>query len=141
MSELVARLDVPLGDGAPSAARHAVRAVLQGWGYHDDDWLHAAALIVSELVTNAVRHGGGCVEVTAESHDGQVVLAVVDGSSVVPRRRDPDGTGGRGIAVIDALALRWGIHDHRGGKRVWAELPPIPVRSAWRPAAAEEGLA
>lgn len=122
MSELTARLDVPLGVHAPRTARHALVAVLQGWGYHDEEWLEAAAVVTSELVTNAVQHGGGCVEFRVESHEGRVVLSVADGSSVVPRRRDPDGIGGRGIAVIEGFSTAWGVHDHEGGKRVWVEL-------------------
>ncbi|MFG2053135.1 ATP-binding protein [Micromonospora sp. NPDC048930] len=128
MSELTAHLDVPLGVHAPGAARRAITAVLEGWGFRDQDWLDAAAVIASELVSNAVRHGGGCIEFTARCHERRVVLSVADGSSVVPRRRDPDSAGGRGIAVIEALSDRWGVHDHEGGKRVWVELPPcLPV--------------
>jgi anti-sigma regulatory factor (Ser/Thr protein kinase) len=85
--------------------------------------------VVGELVTNAVRHGGGCVAFSVESHDGHVTLAVADGSSVVPRRRRPDDRGGRGIAVIEGLSARWGVHDHQGGKRVWVELAPCPGKS------------
>jgi anti-sigma regulatory factor (Ser/Thr protein kinase) len=102
MSELTAQLDLPLGVGAPAPSRHAVVAVLRGWGYRDERWLEAAALVVSELVTNAVRHGGGAVAFTVQAHAGRVVLCVSDGSSVVPRRRDPDDDGGRGLAVIEA---------------------------------------
>ena len=60
--------------------------------------------------------------------DGHVTLAVADGSSVVPRRRRPDDSGGRGIAVIEGLSARWGVHDHCG-KRVWVELAPCPDTS------------
>ncbi|MEO3778426.1 ATP-binding protein [Micromonospora sp. B11E3] len=136
MSELTAHLDLPLGIHAPGAARRAVTALLEGWGFRDEEWLDAAAVVTSELVTNAVRHGGGCVEFTAEAHEGRVVLSVADGSSVVPRRRDPDGVGGRGIAVIEALSARWGVHDHEGGKRVWVELRPYPGRPVRSPGSA-----
>jgi anti-sigma regulatory factor (Ser/Thr protein kinase) len=138
MSELAARLDVPLGLAAPGTARRAVRAVLQGWGYHDAEWLDVAAVVTSELITNAVRHGGGCVEFTVESHEGRVVLAVADGSPVAPCRRDPDQAGGRGIAVIEAFSEQWGVHNHEGGKRVWVELPPSPDRHDGQPATARE---
>ncbi|MEV4639521.1 ATP-binding protein [Actinoplanes sp. NPDC049548] len=123
MSALTARFDVPLGTTAPRSARHAVTAVLQGWGYRDEIWLDRAAVVVSELVTNAVRHGGGCVELSLECYDGEVTIFVADGSSVVPRRREPDATGGRGLELIDAMTIRWGVRDHEGGKQVWAELP------------------
>ncbi|MDI6100898.1 ATP-binding protein [Actinoplanes sp. NEAU-A12] len=126
MSELTAHLDVPLDRGAPAAARHAVTAVLAGWGFHDADWLDGTAVIVSELVTNAVRHGGGCVALQLEAHAGRVVVSVADGSSVMPRRRDPDAIGGRGIALIEALAAGWTVQNHQGGKRVRVELFPCP---------------
>ncbi|MBG0561048.1 ATP-binding protein [Actinoplanes aureus] len=126
MSALTAQLDVPLSREAPAAARHAVTAVLAGWGFRDTDWLDAAAVVVSELVTNAVRHGGGCLALRLEAHDERVVVSVADGSSVVPRRRDPDGVGGRGIALIEALSAGWTVQNHQGGKRVLVELVPCP---------------
>ncbi len=126
MSALTAHLDVPLHHGAPGAARRAVVAVLGGWGFRDPDWLDAAAVVVSELVTNAVRHGGGCIALQVEAHDRRVVVSVADGSSVVPRRRDPDDVGGRGIALIEALAENWTVHNHEGGKQVRVMLLPCP---------------
>lgn len=58
MGERTAHFDLPLGPQAPAAARHAVTAVPGGWGFSDRTWLHDAAVVVSELVSNAVRHGG-----------------------------------------------------------------------------------
>ncbi|GIE36375.1 hypothetical protein Ait01nite_094200 [Actinoplanes italicus] len=129
MSELTAHLDVPLDRSAPAAARRAVAAVLEGWGFHDADWLDAAAVVVSELVTNAVRHGGGCVSLQLEAHGGRVIVSVADGSSVVPRRRDPDGVGGRGMALIEALSAGWTVENYQGGKRVRVELPHLDRES------------
>ncbi|WP_051809045.1 ATP-binding protein [Actinoplanes subtropicus] len=126
MSELTARLDLPLGASAPGTARRVVVAVLDGWGFSDETWLDCAALIVSEVVTNAVRHGGGCLAFAIESTGGRVVISASDASSLVPRRRDPDPAGGRGIALIEAFGARWGVDDQDGGKRVWVELPPCP---------------
>lgn len=126
MSELTAHLDVPLDRGAPAAARRAVTVVLAGWGFRDADWLDGTAVIVSELVTNAVRHGGGCVALQLEAHAGRVVVSVIDGSPVAPRRRDPDEVGGRGIALIEALSAGWTVQSHHGGKRVRVELLPCP---------------
>ncbi|MEV0902049.1 ATP-binding protein [Actinoplanes sp. NPDC049802] len=126
MSELTAHLDVPLGRSAPAAARRAATAVLAGWGFRDTDWVDACAVVVSELVTNAVRHGGGLIELSLEAHGGRVTVSVADGSSVVPRRRDPDGIGGRGIALIEALSAGWHVENHHGGKRVRVELEPYP---------------
>lgn len=120
MSELTSRLDLPLGAGAPGRARHAVTAVLQAWGFRDEAWLGAAAVLVSELVTNAIRHGARLVELTVESRARRVRLSVADGT-VVPRPRD-DPDGDRRLALIAALSTRWGVRDDAGGKRVWVEL-------------------
>jgi anti-sigma regulatory factor (Ser/Thr protein kinase) len=132
VSQLNARLDLPLGVVAPTAARRAMRSVLMGWGYRDPDWLDEAELIVSELVSNAVRHGGGCIELSMQSHDHQVVTRAADGSSVVPRRRyhlGPDA-GGLGLKIIEAYGAGWGAEDYQGGKRVWVRLRPYPGASS-----------
>jgi len=85
MAELTTSIDLPLGETAPRVACLALRAVLIGWGSADADWLNNAELVVSELVSNAVLHGGGCLELVAAEHDGQVVVSAADGSAVVPR--------------------------------------------------------
>lgn len=126
MSELTGRFDLPLDVDAPAAARRGARAMLTGWGYHHRDWLDTAMVVISELVANAVRHGGGCLSLDLHARDGQVTIGVADGSAVLPRRRDADDDGGRGLAVVEALADRWGVHDHHEGKRVWAQLPRHP---------------
>ncbi|MEU4690697.1 ATP-binding protein [Actinoplanes sp. NPDC023714] len=126
MSALTAHFDLPLDSSAPGWARSAVKAVLGGWGLRDQAWLDDATTVVSELVTNAVRHGGGAVVVDVEAYGRQVTLSVADGSSVVPRRREPDGTGGLGLRIIESLTTRWFVQSYEGGKRVRAELRPFP---------------
>jgi hypothetical protein len=64
--------------------------------------------------------------VDVEAYGRQVIVSVADGSSVVPRPREPDGTGGLGLTIIEALTTRWYVQAHQGGKRVRAELPPCP---------------
>ena len=128
MSELTARFDLPLGIEAPAAARRALASMLSGWGFHDEQWVYGARVVVTELVNNAVIHGGGCLSLELTAHDGDVTIAAADGSAVVPRRREADRTGGRGLMLIEALSTDWGVHDHEGGKRVWVQLPPYPQR-------------
>jgi anti-sigma regulatory factor (Ser/Thr protein kinase) len=132
LAEFTAHVDLPLTDHAPRVARAGIRATLAGWGFTDPEWLDAAALVVSELVSNAVRHGGGCLALELSAHDDHVTVAAVDGSAVVPRRRDahgrPDIDGGRGLAIIEASVQRWGVQDHHGGKRVWVLLAPYPFQ-------------
>lgn len=48
------------------------------------------------------------------------------GSAVVPHRRAAGADGGRGVGVIEALSVRWGVDDYPGGKRVWVQLLPHP---------------
>jgi anti-sigma regulatory factor (Ser/Thr protein kinase) len=126
MSELSARFDMPLSAYAPRMARRAVGAVLAGWGFTEPEWLDDASILVSELVANAVNHGGGCLELRVQAHGDRVIVSAADGSSVVPRRRSPDDAGGRGLALIEALGAGWGVEDYEGGKRVWIELVRCP---------------
>jgi len=129
VSELRARLDVPPGAAAPRGARKTIRPLLTAWGFTDGDWLDVAELVVSELVANAVRHGGGLLEIAVQAHESQVTISVADSSKVAPQRRTPDLTGGYGLALIDHLAAAWGVDDFEGGKRVWARLPPVSARA------------
>jgi hypothetical protein len=112
----------------PSARMHA-RVVAGAWrlaGLADD-----LELIVSELVTNAVRVAADspmrppavCLRL---SSDGRSLLVEVwDPSRRAPVRVQPDpfGERGRGLYLVDALSTRWGwFHAPSGGKVVWAEL-------------------
>lgn len=79
-------------------------------------------MVVSELVSNATRHGGGCLQLDSQAHGQQVTIGAADGSAAVPRRRDPGLAGGFGIALIEALTINWGVHEHENGERVWVEF-------------------
>ena len=98
--------------------------VLGLWGLGDAETAFDALLVVSELVGNAVRHGADRVVLALEQSADVLVVAVEDGSAVLPGARDldPDAESGRGMRIVEAVALRWGVSELSPGKRVWAEL-------------------
>lgn len=116
-----ARLALPAKATSPSRARRFVTATLAGWGVESDD----AALVVSELVTNALLHARTSMTVElAEDGDDVVRLSVSDGSAQALQERHfslESGTG-RGLRLLDALALAWGVDEHKSGKTVWCRL-------------------
>ncbi|MFD7900258.1 ATP-binding protein [Streptomyces sp. NPDC059568] len=80
-------------------------------------------LIVSELVTNSIRHGaepGGSVLVAIESTAENIRIEVHDPVRRRPRFIEPDERGGRGLFIVQALAETWGVTDRDFGKAVWA---------------------
>lgn len=131
MSGYRAKVELPPTMQAPATARGVVGALLRGWGLLDLS--EDARIVVSELVTNAVKHVGGeaSFELELVLHGDALRLSLADGSSVRPLARalGGDTEGGRGVRIIELLATRWGVEDHEGGKRVWAELRPRPGQS------------
>ncbi len=121
-------------DASASSVRVARRFVerhLEEHGRHDA--VPDALLVVSELATNAVEHGGTPFDVMVEVRDHSVVLEVTDGSAVLPTRRDAatDEERGRGLQLVAALAADCGVRGSaRGGKSVWAALDTVAVRRA-----------
>ena len=83
-----------------------------------------AALVTTELVTNAVIHGRSVVDLDLYVDDDGICLSVADLGPGVPAIRVPDTTGGGyGLHIVEKLATRWGHQAiHPQGKRVWAEL-------------------
>jgi GAF domain-containing protein len=90
-----------------------------------------AALLTSELVTNAVLHAATPLSVTLHVLTGRIRVDVADGSPVIPALKEygPDAATGRGLTLFNTLASGWGVHPVPGGKIVWFELPVnVPVR-------------
>jgi anti-sigma regulatory factor (Ser/Thr protein kinase) len=86
-----------------------------------------AELVLSELVTNAARHGEGPIEVRLGLAEGVLRIEVEDDShrtppDVVAEEVDHDATSGRGLLLVQELATRWGVESGGLSKRVWAEL-------------------
>ena len=119
---------------APTAATAARTEVTErlaarlGQGVLDD-----VRLLVTELITNALRHGkltpGDRVSLKASIDDGVVRIEVSDPGNdgeVAPREPGPKG-GGYGLFLVERLAKRWGV-DRRNGTTVWCELAPEPGR-------------
>jgi DNA-binding NarL/FixJ family response regulator len=116
--------------GVPASARasrQVLAAALDGWC--DAEVQDAAALLVSELVTNGVRHAGTDVEMRIAVGASTVRVEIGDRNPDVPIMRTPQPTdvGGRGMRIVDELSLRWGIQARRTGKSVWFELPRRPT--------------
>jgi anti-sigma regulatory factor (Ser/Thr protein kinase) len=84
-----------------------------------------AALVVSELVTNALRHGEGAVVVRVSFVDGRLSIAVTDSGDGEPHQLpiDADRIGGLGLHIVERVAGEWGVAPFPGGKTVWAVLP------------------
>lgn len=80
-------------------------------------------LVVSELVSNVVRHTRHHTGRLLVRHDPcEVHVAVSDRSSVPPRLIHDAPVGGRGIQIVDAVASAWGVTRERRGKTVWADI-------------------
>jgi anti-sigma regulatory factor (Ser/Thr protein kinase) len=113
--------ELPRAPNAPGEARRA----LTGWyaTVLERDELYRAKLLASELVTNAILHGQGRIMLRSHIDEDRVVVEVMDegtGFEHEVRRRDFEDVGGRGLAIVDSEASRWGIHE--GTTHVWFEL-------------------
>jgi anti-sigma regulatory factor (Ser/Thr protein kinase) len=105
------------------ASRNFVVAALRR--LEADDLVLDATLIVSELATNAVRHARSPFRVSVSELGGLLCISVKDvgdGHAAMPTIAQDDAIEGRGMAIIEALAHRWGCNDHEDGKVVWAQL-------------------
>lgn len=116
----VAVWDLPHDPASVSGIRAAVTEQLGRWGL--EELVFATELLVSELVTNAIRHAVGPIQVRL-LRDRALICEVSDGSSTSPRMRmaattDEDG---RGLFMTAQLAARWGTRYTNSGKVIWTE--------------------
>ncbi|MER7897719.1 SpoIIE family protein phosphatase [Streptomyces sp. NPDC096046] len=127
---------LPMDPAAVAGARKMAAEQLDSWGLAELEF--ATELIVSELVTNAIRYGNGPVELRLIRADA-LVCEVSDGSSTAPhlRRARVFDEGGRGLLLVAQVAERWGSRQTSLGKTIWAEqpLPREPERDDGRPRA------
>ncbi|MDT0398144.1 MULTISPECIES: ATP-binding protein [Streptomyces] len=111
--------------GTVRSARSAVRDQLRLWGL--DSIGDLAALLVSELVTNALRHAAGPIGVRLTrpaDHAGVLLVEVSDPLPDPPHERAarPEDESGRGLQLLASASRRWGTRPGAAGKTVWFEL-------------------
>ncbi|GAA2931482.1 SpoIIE family protein phosphatase [Streptomyces thioluteus] len=116
-------------------ARELARELLPQWGL--EALVDTTELLVSELVTNALRYGEGDIRLRLLL-DRTLVCEVWDGGSVQPRRRRARDTdeGGRGLQLVGLLSAAWGSRRIPDGKTVWFELA-LPDGESGAPDAVE----
>ncbi len=116
----------PAAPDAVRTARSLVRRTLREWGL--DSVVDVAALLVSELVTNALRHATGPIGVRVvrgpAGAAGILLVEVSDPLPDPPRERvaHPDDEDGRGLQLVASVTRRWGTRPGEAGKTVWFEL-------------------
>ena len=120
------RFELAAHPSSVARARHLTRARLNGWVVGEDT-CDTAALVVSELVTNAIVHAAGAF-VVCELHaeDDLVRIAVRDEGCTPgephPAEQRPEEEHGRGLLLVAALCRAWGSQKAGPGLLVWAEL-------------------
>ncbi|QDN63560.1 SpoIIE family protein phosphatase [Streptomyces sp. RLB3-17] len=117
--------ELPPDPAAVATIRTAVGKQLRDWGL--DDLTFASELIVSELVTNAIRYVGGPIQVRL-IRDRTLICEVSDTGHTTPNLRHAanDDEGGRGLFIIAQMTHHWGTRYTPTGKTIWTEqdLPP-----------------
>ncbi|WP_086727146.1 SpoIIE family protein phosphatase [Streptomyces carpinensis] len=121
-ADQIATWDVPPDPAHVAATRQAVAEQLATWGLEETAFV--TELVVSELVTNAIRYGEPPVQLRL-IRDQALICEVFDGSSTSPhlRRAHAFDEGGRGLLLVAQLTQRWGSRQTGRGKTIWCEQP------------------
>jgi PAS domain S-box-containing protein len=124
-ADRIASWDLPAEPAVVAGARARAADQLAAWGL--EQLTFTTELIVSELLTNAIRHAQPPIQVRMILDDA-LSCEVSDGSSTAPhlRRADRYDEGGRGLLLVASLAERWGSRPTRTGKTIWARQPLPP---------------
>ncbi|MFI8928962.1 ATP-binding protein [Streptomyces sp. NPDC053474] len=121
---------MPVTPGSVTTTRHRVVRAIHGWEPKlEPDVVDTAELVLSELLTNAVRHTGTArVSVSARLLETALRIEVHDSGRALPRVSTPSTTSehGRGLLLVAALAARFGAEPTSTGKQVWAEVSLRP---------------
>ncbi|MCJ1676940.1 ATP-binding protein [Streptomyces sp. APSN-46.1] len=137
---------LPLDAGADvvTRSRDFTRRALTAWRWlppvadEDRDAADDVLLVVSEVVANAILHGGGPTALVLDCTPERLRIEVTDGNPAPPvphtgQDVDPTRPGGHGLLIVDRLARRWGFRPRADGKVVWVEVAcPPPVRQRLR---------
>jgi anti-sigma regulatory factor (Ser/Thr protein kinase) len=118
--------ELPPDPAAVATIRTAVSKQLRDWGL--DDLAFASELIVSELVTNAIRYVGGPIQVRL-IRDRTLICEVSDTGHTTPNLRHAasDDEGGRGLFIIAQMTHHWGTRYTPTGKTIWTEQDLSPA--------------
>ncbi|MET7654930.1 SpoIIE family protein phosphatase [Streptomyces sp. NPDC005486] len=116
----IATWELPAGPAVVGEVRALALRQLADWGLEETAF--AVELILSELVTNAIRHGSGPIRVRL-LHDRTLICEVSDTSNTAPHLRRAASTdeGGRGLFLVAQLSQTWGTRYLSEGKVIWAE--------------------
>jgi anti-sigma regulatory factor (Ser/Thr protein kinase) len=113
---------LPAGPVAAAAARRYVRTAIESWAVPADPYV--AALLTSELVTNAIRYSGPSVRLFVTCSCGHLRVYVHDTSPEwpAPLSAAADAEDGRGLMLVDTLSTEWGCYRTSAGKVVYFTL-------------------
>ncbi len=114
-----AEVELPVSREAPALARDFLRG--STCVEHHSEVVDDAVLLVSELVTNSVLHGGPPVVVAVDCDEATLQVRVRDGSPPLPAPRDAASgdENGRGLALVAEMSADWGVDTEEDGKHVW----------------------
>lgn len=94
----------------------------------DEDLIALVVLLADEVVTNAVLHGEGPIDLAVDTNEERVKVTVRDRSEARPVPGEParHAEEGRGLSIVEAVASRWGVSAMEPGKSVWFEIDRAP---------------
>jgi anti-sigma regulatory factor (Ser/Thr protein kinase) len=114
---------VPADVRQVALVRQVARESAMDWGVPETA-AYDAVLVISELITNAILHTSSTLFVGLHLDDDLLRVEVYDDLATRPTLRTAavDAAGGRGLRLVESLAMRWGVRSHDRGKCVWAEV-------------------
>ncbi|MFK0105696.1 SpoIIE family protein phosphatase [Streptomyces sp. NPDC091217] len=131
-ADRVATWEVPADPEHVARARTLATGQLDAWRL--DELSFTTELVVSELVTNAIRYGAAPIRLRLIRDTAMLICEVSDGSSTAPhlRRARVFDEGGRGLLLVAQLTQRWGTRQTSAGKTIWCEQA-LPTADASGP--------